>query len=211
VAVDTNGRVYVADFLNFTVRKLTLSGTNWVVTTLAGQPGTSGTNDGTNFTAQFAYPWGVAVDNAGNVYVTDGGNNTIRKVTPSGSVTTLAGLAGDSGSADGTGSAATFDFPQGVTVDTNGNVYVADNQNKTIRKGFPPSLVAAPVLHSASLSAGLFGCGIAGLPNLAMEIESSSDFIHWQSVGYYVLAGGSNYFVNPTPPKGIQFYRAQVR
>ena len=82
-------------------------------------------------------PYGVAVDSAGNVYVADTSNHTIRKVTPAGVVTTLAGLAGNSGSADGTGSAARFYLPCGVAVDSAGNVYVADTGNHTIRKVTP--------------------------------------------------------------------------
>ena len=76
----------------------------------------------------------MAVDSAGNVYVADTDNHTIRKITPAGVVTTLAGSAGVLGSADGTGSAARFCDPDGVAVDSAGNVYVADTDNHTIRK-----------------------------------------------------------------------------
>ena len=97
-----------------------------MVTTLAGLAGSAGSADGTGSAARFNDPVGVAVDSAGNVYVADTDNHTIRKVTPAGVVTTLAGLAGSSGSADGTGSAARFNDPYGVAVDSAGNVYVAD-------------------------------------------------------------------------------------
>ncbi len=149
VAVDSAGNLYVADTYNNTIRKVTPVGTNWVVTTLAGLAGSSGTNDGTGSTARFSLPQGVAVDSAGDVYVADSGNFAIRKVTPGGVVTTLAGLAGSSGTADGTGSAARFGGyeglsgvvppqgvvgPQGVAADSAGNVYVADTCNSTIRE-----------------------------------------------------------------------------
>jgi sugar lactone lactonase YvrE len=131
VAVDQSGNVYVADTGNNTIRKVTSNG---VVTTLAGLAGSSGSIDGTGSAARFNYPRRVAVDGSGNVYVSDADNHVIRKVTTSGVVTTLAGLAGASGSTDGTGSAARFQGPDGVAVDGAGNVYVADSDNYTIRK-----------------------------------------------------------------------------
>ena len=131
VAADTNGNVYVADTTNNTIRKITAAG---VVTTLAGCAGVSGSADGTNSTAAFSQPTGVAVDSAGNVFVADSGNNTIRKVTAAGIVTTLAGSAGVPGPNDGTGGAALFNYPTGVALDVNGNVFVADTYNHTIRK-----------------------------------------------------------------------------
>src|ERR1035437_4625262 len=106
----------------------------YTFTTLAGLATSLGSDDGTGSDARFNQPYGVAVDSARNVYVADSGNNTIRKVTLGGVVTTLAGLAGSSGSADGTGSAARFNWPKGVAVDSAGNVCVADTWNSTIRK-----------------------------------------------------------------------------
>ena len=134
VAVDRAGNVYVADTFNHAIRKVTQAG---VVTTLAGLPGTFGSTDGTGGDARFYYPDKLALDNTGNLYVADSGNSTIRKVTGEGVVTTLAGLAGSFGSANGTGSAARFNSPEGVAVDSAGNVYVADADNCTIRKVAP--------------------------------------------------------------------------
>ena len=138
VAVDTNGNVYVADSYNSIIRKVTPLGG---VTTLAGQLGSPGTNDGTGTAARFNLPLGVAVDSAGNVYVADTYNETIRKVTASGVVSTLAGMPGVSGGVDGTGSVARFDFPSGVAVDSATNVYVADTDNDTIRRVTPAGVV----------------------------------------------------------------------
>ena len=135
VAVDSAGNVYVADSANDTIRKATPGG---MVTTLAGLAGNQGSADGTGNTAQFNKPNGVAVDSAGNLYIADYGNNTIREVTAAGVVRTLAGLAGSQGSADGTGSGARFNAPAGVAVDSAGNIYVADQQNDTLRKITPP-------------------------------------------------------------------------
>jgi hypothetical protein len=144
VAVDASGNVYVADTYNSTIRKITPAG---VVTTLAGTPSTFGSADGTGSAARFADTLGVAVDRSGNIYVADG-NSTIRRITPAGTVTTLAGAAGSQGCADGTGSAAQFSSPYGVAVDSSGNIYVADTNNNTIRRGVlaeAPQIVMQPL------------------------------------------------------------------
>ena len=129
VAVDSAGNVYVADSSNGRIRKITSGG---VVTTLAGSGGT-GSGDGTGAEASFYLPSGVAVDSAGNVYVADKNNNRIRKITPVGVVTTLAG-SGNAAFADATGAVASFNNPTGVAVDSAGNLYVADQKNHKIRK-----------------------------------------------------------------------------
>jgi sugar lactone lactonase YvrE len=149
VTVDSAGNIYVADALNHTIRKITSAG---VVTTLAGLAGTSGSADGTGSAARFKFPYGVAVDSAGNVYVGDTGNNTIRKITSTGVVTTLAGLAGTSGSADGTGSGAQFHQPESLAVDSAGNIYVADSINNTVRK-----ITSAGVVTTLAGLAGVSG------------------------------------------------------
>jgi len=139
VAVDSSDNVYVADTGNNTIRKITSSG---VVTTFAGTANPVGAYaDGTGAAAQFNSPYGVAVDNSGNVYVSDQSDFTIRKITPGSVVTTLAGLSGGIGSADGTGSVARFNSPAGLAVDSSGNVIVADLLNNTIRKVTPAGVV----------------------------------------------------------------------
>jgi sugar lactone lactonase YvrE len=138
-AADTSGNIYIADEQNDEIRKMTPSGT---VSTVAGAGGSAGATDATGTSAQFDFPFGVAVDGSGNTYVADATNNTIRKITSSGVVTTLAGLAGSPGSVDGTGSAARFDQPIGVAVDGNGNVYVSEQRNATIRKITPAGVVS---------------------------------------------------------------------
>jgi sugar lactone lactonase YvrE len=138
VALDAGGNIYVADETNDTIRKITPSG---IVSTLAGTPGSKGSADGTGASAQFDRPSGVAVDSSGNIYVADATNETIRKVTPSGAVTTLAGTPGAAASTDGTGAAARFFFPVGVAVDAGGNVFVAEEFGETIREVTPSGMV----------------------------------------------------------------------
>ena len=149
VAVDSAGNVYVADMTNDEIREITASG---VVTTLAGSPGQAGSSNGTGSAARFDEPCGVAVDSAGNVYVADAFNDEIREITPSGVVTTLAGSPGQTGSSNGTGSAASFYCPTGVAVDAAGNVYVADEGNSDIREITPSGVVT-----TLAGSAGRYG------------------------------------------------------
>jgi uncharacterized repeat protein (TIGR01451 family) len=154
VAVDGSSNVYVADSLNFTVRKITPGG---VVTTVAGLAGSSGSTDGTGSGARFTYLYGIAVDNAGNVYVTDAGNYTVRKITPAGVVTTLAGTRGIAGSIDGIGANARFDGPYGIAVDSVNNLYVGDRNNSVIRKITPAGVVTtlAGVAGSDGIADGM--------------------------------------------------------
>ncbi len=161
VAVDSAGNLYVADTYNNTIRKVTALGTNWVVTTLAGLAGSPGSADRTGTNALFNGPTGLAVDSAGILYVADQYNNTIRKVTPLGVVTTLAGLAGSSGTNDGTGTKALFNGPTGVAVDSATNLYVADQNNNTIRKVTPAgkNWVVKTVAGLGGKSGGADGTG----------------------------------------------------
>ena len=192
VAVDANGNVYVADTYNNTLRKVTLSG---VVTTLAGLARTSGSSDGTGNAARFNNPYGVAVDGSGNVYVADTSNHTIRMVTPSGVVTTLAGLAGSSGSSDGTGSAARFYKPYGVAVDGSGNVYVADTYNQTIRMMTPSGVVTTLV-------------GLAGSPGNSDGTGNAARFdypngLAVDSSGNAYVADTYNQTIRMVTPSGV--------
>jgi sugar lactone lactonase YvrE len=157
LTVDGSGNVYVADTHNNTIRKITPTG---VVSTVAGLAGTGGSSNGTGSAALFSSPEGVTVDGSGNLYVADTGNHTIRKITPAGAVTTLAGLAGISGSSDGAGSMARFQYPAGLTVTSAGNLYVADTDNNTIRQISPAGLVAT-IAGLAGFSGSTDGVGSA--------------------------------------------------
>ena len=146
IAIDAAGTLYVADADNNRIRKIMPGG---IVSTLAGS-GAPGFADGADSVAQFNYPTGVAVDASGNVFVADANNHRIRKVTPAGVVSTLAG-SGDQGFADNTGLLAKFNYPTALAVDVLGNVYVADNNNHRIRK-----------ITMAGVVSTVAGTGVAG-------------------------------------------------
>lgn len=136
VAVDGAGNVYVANYLNNNILEINTAAT---VTTFAGT-GQQGSTNGPANAATFYLPNNVTVDAHNNVYVADGVNNLIRKITPAGIVSTLAG-SGVAGAADSTGTAASFNGPAGLAVDGAGNVYVADANNNLIRKITPAGIV----------------------------------------------------------------------
>ena len=139
LAVDATGNLVVADQLAFSIRSVSTTG---FVSTIAGTPERRGAADGPGAAARFSDPAAVAIDPSGHVYVADSGNGTIRRISPAGAVTTLAGLAGSYGTADGAGSKARFQNPNGVAVDTAGNVYVSDTGNHTIRRITPDGMVS---------------------------------------------------------------------
>ncbi len=193
VALDGAGNLYVADVYNYTIRKIAPSG---AVTSLAGG-GVAGNVDATGANARFMNLLSVAADSAGNVYVVDG--DAIRKVSPLGTVTTLLavnspqGIAVDSagalyitsnnsvlkvtsngvvaklagndsaGFADGTSGAALFNHPLGVTVDSSGNVYVADSINQAIRKISPQGQVTTLASGSLVMPQGLTVDGVGNV------------------------------------------------
>ena len=231
LAVDRAGNLFVADTNNHTIRKIASGG---VVTTLAGVAGSSGTADGTAGAARFNHPTGIATDAAGNLYVADTGGNTVRKITPdasvstlahgfsspsdvtvdsagnvivadtgshtirrvdsAGTVTTVAGLAGNAGSADGTGSAARFSAPEGVAVDSAGNIYVADTGNHTIRKITP-----AGVVSTLAGQAGLSGTsdGVAGNARFQFPSDLALD-----ASGNLYVADTDNHTIRFVSPAG---------
>jgi sugar lactone lactonase YvrE len=157
IAFDQVGNLYVTDNNNHTIRKIDSNGQ---VVTFAGRSGEQGHVDGIGKDAKFSWPVGIATDRSGNVYVTS--NDTIRKINPIGMVTTLAGRAGQSGSADGIGEAALFSSPASLVVDPSGNVYVCDYGNSTIRKITPNGVVTTIA-------------GIAGKPGLVLGLGGRLD------------------------------------
>ena len=149
VAVDDAGFVYISDAWNHTIRRISPSG---MVTTLAGQAGNYGHRDGPAAEALFDDPCGIAVDPTGIIYVAERGANVIRRIGLDGSVSTLAGLPGAPGDAEGQGDTARFKRPSGLALDPTGNLWVADTGNHTIRMVTPQGLVKTVAGRS-----GVFG------------------------------------------------------
>jgi sugar lactone lactonase YvrE len=186
VAVHSAGYVYVAD--SYRIRKVSSTG---VVTTFAGS--TAGYADGTGTAAKFSNPAGVAVDSEGNVYVVDPGYHHIRKISPAGVVTTLAG-SGTQGYANGAGTTARFDRPQGVAVDNERNVYVAYTYNNRIRKISPDGVVTT--------FAG------SGTPGYADGTGTAVNFwlpngVAVDSEGNVYVADYRNYRIRKISPNGV--------
>ncbi len=147
LALDSKGNLFVADETAHVIRRITPQGLN---TIFAGGANASGHEDGLGADARFHGPVGLAIDTADNLYVAEYQSCTIRKITPTGQVSTLAGQLA-AGFADGQGSSASFDHPVGLAIDTTGNLYVADANNKRIRKVTPGGLVST-----------VAGTGVAG-------------------------------------------------
>jgi sugar lactone lactonase YvrE len=188
VALDTAGNLYVADTNNNKIRKITPAG---VVSTLAGS--TQGFANGTGAAAQFYNPFGVAADTAGNVYVADTNNNRIRKITPSGVVTTLAGT-GALGFSNGAGANAQFANPGGVATDAAGNVYVADVINHKIRKITPPGVVST--LAGGSTYGFANGSGAAAQFNAPRGVATDP-------LGNVYVADSENHKIRKITPAGM--------
>ncbi|MCY1234924.1 Serine/threonine-protein kinase PknD [compost metagenome] len=189
IAVDGDGNVYVADTKNNSIRKITPAG---VVSTLAGA-GTAGYADGPGLAALFDYPTGLALDGSRNLYVTDTFNHRIRKITPAGVVTTLAG-SGTAGRADGPGSAASFHGPLGLAFDGSGNLYVVDRDSHSIRKITSAGVVST--LAGSETPGATNGTGSAASFHFPFDITADSD-------GNAYIADPRNNMIRKMTPAGV--------
>lgn len=192
VAVDAAGNVFVTNNGNNAILKVAADG---MISFFAGKAGATGSVDGKGDAARFATPRGIAIDAMGNLYVADEGNSNIRKITAAGVVTTLAGTAGQSGSADGSGAEARFGAPRGLTVDAAGNVYVADTDNHIIRK-----ITRAGVVTTIAGYAGEAG-GLNGAASAARFSEPRG--IAVDAEGNIFVADTGNAAVRQITPEGV--------
>lgn len=180
--VYSNGTLYVADCANHVIRAVSTNGT---VSTLAGKNGAMGFTDGPPTVARFNNPMCITADAAGNLYVSDMGNHTIRKINASNQhVTTIAGAAGQSGHADGVGASARFSNPYGVAADSVGNVLVSDYGNKVVRKVSTNGVVST-IAGAVGVTGNTPGLGGAarfnGLFFIAREDDDSFFIADYQS------------------------------
>ena len=195
VAVDSSGNIYVADTLNNEIRKIVCTGTTssaCAVSTLAGST-TAGSADGTGTAASFNHPEGVAVDSLGNVYVADSANNEIRKISPAGVVTTLAGTT-VAGSANGSGTSASFNYPVGIAVDSTGNAYVADANNNEIRMIDTSDVVSTLAGSTTAGSADGTGSAASFFTPLGVAVDSA---------GNVYVADANNDEIRLVTPNGV--------
>jgi len=191
-AEDSAGNIYVANNGSHVIVKITPGG---VASVFAGKPGASGSADGKGSDARFNVPRDIAMDGQDDLYVADEGNSNIRKITPDGFVSTLAGIAGKPGNADGEGLAAGFNIPRGIAVDAAGTIYVADTENHCIRK-----ISAAGVVSTFA--------GEAGKAAMADGVGAAARFseprgIALDAAGNLYVADTGNLAIREIAPGGV--------
>jgi sugar lactone lactonase YvrE len=191
VALAPDGYLYVAEKNSGTIRKVSTQG---VATTFAGSAGAVGSSDGAGTGARFNAPTRIEADADGNLYVTDTGNSTIRRITAAGAVTTLAGAAGQCGSVDGDARNARFCSPHGIAMDRQGVLYVADTMNHTIRR-----IDRANVVTTIAGVAG--SCGSTDGRGSAARFCEPQD-IDVDSAGYVYVADTANSTIREIAPNG---------
>ncbi|MFC5509796.1 DUF6923 family protein [Massilia jejuensis] len=186
-----DGNLYVAEKNSATIRRVSPQG---VAVTFAGSVGAPGSSDGAGTGARFNMPTRIEADADGNLYVTDTGNSTIRRISAAGAVTTLAGAAGECGSANGDARNARFCAPQGIALDRQGNLYVADTLNHTVRR-----IDRANVVTTIAGVAG--ACGSSDGRGSAARFCEPQD-IEVDSAGYLYVADTANSTIREIAPNG---------
>ena len=175
ITIDSANNLFVSEVSNHTIRKITPAG---VVSLFAGSPDAiSGATDATGSAAKFNSPAGLAIDAANNLYVADSSNHTIRKITPTGVVSTVAGLALTPGITDGTGNGARLNTPLGVSADAAGTLYVADTLNSMVRKITPTGMVTTLAGSATGISGSADGISSAArfYSPYGIKLDASGD------------------------------------
>jgi len=218
VAVDAATNIFVADFGNDVIRKITPVGTNWAVSTIAGLRSSPGRDDGVNSAARFWNPYGVAVDGSGSVYVTDAGNHAIRKITPEGTnwvvktiggMGTVIGVPDFEGNEDGAGSAARFAWPTALAVARDGTVFVADYWNNTVRQGTP----ALPLMGSPEPNGEMVRLHWTAVTGWQYQLQAADDLslAKWTDVGNAMTATNEVIWTQtPASGTGQRYYRVRL-
>jgi sugar lactone lactonase YvrE len=202
ITMDSAGTIFFTDTGNDVIREMTFNGSTWTVATIAGSFDAYGSQDGTNQSALFDNPAGLCCDAAGNIFVADYANNEIRKMTPSGTnwiVTTIAGQR-TSGHADGLNTNATFFYPAGIAIDTNGNLFVGEALNSTVRKITPSGSdwMTSTIAGQAGRSGGSDGLGTNALFEFPADIVVASN-------GNVFVADAEGYTVRELTPVGTNY------
>lgn len=221
ITLNEAGTIFVTDYQNHTIRQLQPVGTNWVVTTIAGINGMSGSTDGSASVAKFNYPADIAADSTGNLYVADFGNDIIRRLTPVGtnwSIFTVAGLAGTPGSVDGAGTAARMNGPFGIAIN-NTNIYISDLNNDTIRGAALPSIGGGSKVLSTNTAVNLtvnlrtvqnsLRFSWLAEPGQSYKLQYKTNLSQpaWLDLADFTPANTNGVFVIPAANGPQQFYR----
>ena len=199
---DKAGNLLVADSFNHSIRKITPDGT---VTTLAGKLGEDGFADGPASDARFGAPAELAFDPNGNLFVTDGWYDTLRKITPEGTVSTVAGLVGTEGSTDGSYGGARFFNPYGIVATPTGSLIVSDTYNELIREVIAPFTLSAK--RTANSPTVIRWESIAGRTYRVLVRDSLS--APWQPLGADLTATGAASEVSDPATVGARFYQVE--
>jgi RHS repeat-associated protein len=198
VAVDAQGNIYIADTMNYVIRKVTPGGT---ITTVAGQGGKAGYSGDTGAatSALLKVPWGVGVDTAGNIYIADTQNNVVRKVTvATGIITTVAGSSSATSLGDGgAATSAQMAWPTGVAIDSSNNIYIADSDESRVRKVTASTGIISTVAGNGNWGYGGDG-GAATLATLNYPIDVAVD-----AGGNLFIADANNNLIRKVGPSGI--------